>query len=289
MENRRLLSNRAKFIVGESNSGHLWNDDLLYVASISDISATPRLSIRTSSYFQYLSACGALEDETSVAVRSRRPATPIRDRAMLSVEAAAACRLGASGLGMQVTVVFPMDGDIKVLVQRRSLGVATYAGSLAVVPVFACQPSATGGGGPPSLFHNFLREYLEELYDVRDVERYTSHLDHRWFYAEPAAQALLALKASGGFVFELLGVGVDALNGEVNIAALAILLDPEFVKRELPRMKANWEMTSVEVAPLYSPKLCKQVLADEFRPGSAFSLALAMDRVSSAYAVRLAG
>lgn len=284
-ENKRVLADRARFIALDSSGGRLWNEDLFCVAGIGDTATGPQLTVTTSTYYQYLSACGGLEDETIDAVRSQRARTPIRDRRMQSVDQAGRCLLGAHGLGMQVTFVFPMDAEIQVLVQRRALTVAIYAGSLAVVPVFACQPASGSArvGGPPALFHNFLREYLEELYDMKEVERMTSHIDPRWFYDEPAARALRDLHERGDFIFELLGVGIDALNGEVNVAALAAVLDPDFATRELSRMKSNWELESLEVMPLYSSELAEHILKDEFQPGSAFSLALALDRVSCTY------
>lgn len=286
-EDMHIVRDRENFIALDSSVGKLWNGELLCVSMVDDSQPVPELQLSTSTYFQYLSACGSLEDETISAIIGRDEGTPIRDMVACSAEIAEKCLLGAHGLGMQVTFAFPQNGEFRVLIQRRSLSVATYAGSLAVVPVCGCEAHSAEKTLEVSFQYEFLREYLEELYSVDELERPSKRVDDRWFYSNPAAQELLSRMKVGNFVFEILGFGFDALNGEVNVAALAIVLDESFSSTELRAMTTNWEVKEIEVVPLFSQQLRESILADELQPGSAFSLCLAMNRVSSFYLNRL--
>lgn len=62
--NRKILQARRRIVGIDSPQGQLWNDDLLYVRRLSLSPSGPRLSLGVATYFQYLSACGSLEDET---------------------------------------------------------------------------------------------------------------------------------------------------------------------------------------------------------------------------------
>lgn len=278
-EDDEIVDIRRRFIGLNSPQGRLWNDDLLCVRAIRDAAGAPELELIVSTYFQYLTACGGLEEETYRSLSNRHVNTPIRDRALPSVEQAANCILGAHGLGMQVALVFKQNDSLKVLIQRRSMTVATYGGSLAVVPVFACQPFFGATHLTPSLFHNFIREYYEELYSADELMRPDAHLVDTWFYDDEPVRTLLGVAKAGGLRFEILGIGIDALNGEVNLAALALITDEEFIESQIVKMQSNWEIDRIEIVDLDSEKLRLQILGDDFQPGSAFALSLAIDRV----------
>lgn len=282
LERASVLRRRRRFLAVGSATGNLWNDTILCVTSIAPgMNGQPVLTLGRATYFQYLSACGALEDETARAVSHAVSTSPTRDTFLGDLTAAAHCGLGAHGLGAQAVLAFRHNGQVRFLVQRRSLSVATYAGALAVVPVFGCEPLTDAGAqkGDSSLWHNFLREYLEELHGVAELERVGGYVDPRWFYSHPRAVPIIERRRNGQLLFEILGVGIDALNGEVNVAILAYIRDEEFAETELPLMKYNWEALDIRTQELFSEEVDAAVLADEFQPGSAFALCLARNRL----------
>jgi hypothetical protein len=267
-----ILRRRRAYLVVDDEDGEPWNDLLSVVSEVRETDDGPRIKLAMAEYFQFLAACGALEDETYAAVRNPRAATPIRDAVLASVEDAAEARRGAHGFGMQCAFVFHEEGRPRVLIQRRSHSVSIYGGALAVVPVFGCQSMDLSDRTPVSVFHNFLREAYEELYGGAEVEKRGNRVDPTWFYQEPPITRLIAAHEDGGLDFRILGFGFDALNGEVDICGLAYIRDPEFARRELPSLKANWEIQDISAWDLFGVDLTEALFAGEFSPGSVYTL-----------------
>lgn len=280
--NTRIVESRRKFIADDPQVGGLWDDNLVRVDFVdSQLVGPPRITVGVCRYFQYLTACGELEEETFAAVRNQSRTTPLRDNAVPNATTAAECILGAHGLGMQVSFVLRLDDEYWVLVQQRSRTVATYGGAQAVVPVFAVQTVDLSENSEVDLKHNFLRELYEELLGGDEVNRPGARLDPRWFYEEKRVQQLMELEQTGSFSFTILGLCFDALNGEANLAGLALLEDGEFAKELVRDMRGNWEMDHVHIERLDSSELSRLMVAGEFQPGSAFSLLRAREYLAT--------
>jgi hypothetical protein len=268
-----ILRRRGSYLTVVDDAGEPWNDLMCVVDQVERTADGPRIRLILAEYFQFLSACGALEDETYAAVRNPRARTPIRDAVLTSADQAARCLRRAHGFGMQCSFVFDDGGRLKVLIQRRSHSVSIYGGALAVVPVFGCQSIDLSERTNVSIFHNFLREVYEELYGGEEVEKRGDHVDPRWFYKEPPIARLLEAQDRGLLDFRIFGFGFDALNGEVDICGLAYLKDPDFTKRELAEMRANWEMQEINSWDLFGDELTEALITGEFSPGSVYTLA----------------
>jgi hypothetical protein len=194
---------------------------------------------------------------------------------MGSLSAAASGTLGAQAIGAQVCLTFVRDGVVHTLLQRRSASVVTYAAARTVVPAFACEPLPQSDTLDPDwLWHNFLREYLEELHGIKELQGASAHVDPLWFLKTSQALQLRQFKDAGSLSFRLLGVTIDALNGEVNLACNCHVSDPHFWTTVVPDMVHNWEAAGLESSPLASPRLDDSLIADEFLPGAAVAIAL---------------
>lgn len=277
---KRVLAGRSRYLAVVDESGEPWNELLACAAGIEESASGPRVRLVLAQYFQYLSACGPIEDETYAAIRKKSRAMPLRNSVLPDVETAMACKRGAHAFGMQVATVFDTGTRLLVLIQRRSYAVSVYGGALAVVPVFGCQSLDLSERTPVSLFHNYLREVYEELYGGLEVQRYSARVDPTWFYREAPIARLLATKERGDFDFRLLGFGFDALNGEVDLCALALISDPRYAADELAVMKANWEIQDIQVYDLWGAELDQEILAGEFSPGSVFTLVRAREMLA---------
>lgn|GEM_PF-3858553 len=275
----RALSRRGAYLSLSAEGGEPWNELLACVFAVEEGEDGPTLQLGVAEYFQFLSACGSLEDETYAAVRHPRRRTRLRDRVLPSAAAAATCRLGAHGFGMQVAVVFHVDGDLHVLIQRRSHSVSLYGGALAVVPVFGCQTLDQSADTEISLFHNFLREIYEELYGGVEAEQHSGRVDPRWFYREPPLERILTAREQGLLDFSLLGFGFDSLNGEMDLMALAFFKQSRFTDIELHEMKTNWEINDIHVWPLFGQHLTDALLDGQFSPGSVYALVRTRERL----------
>ncbi|MFE0027371.1 hypothetical protein [Amycolatopsis sp. NPDC059021] len=273
----KVLAARGRYLAVEDEGGEPWNELLACAAGVTEDGSGPRVRLVLARYFQYLSACGPIEDETYAAIAKPSRATPLRDRVLPDVDVAARCSRGAHAFGMQVATVFDTGGRHVVLIQRRSFAVSIYGGALAVVPVFGCQSVDLSERTPVSLFHNYLREVYEELYGGVEVQRRGTRVDPTWFYREAPIARLLAARERGDLEFTLLGFGFDALNAEMDLCALAYVSDRRYAEEEIAVMTTNWEIQDIAIHDLWGSELTDLMLAGEFSPGSVFTLARARE------------
>lgn len=273
----RVLAARGKYLAVADEGGEPWNDLIACAAGVTDSASGPRVRLILARYFQYLSACGPIEDETYAAIAKPSRATPLRDAVLPDADRAAACARGAHAFGMQVATVFDTGTRHVVLIQRRSFALSIYGGALAVVPVFGCQSLDLSERTPVSLFHNYLREVYEELYGGVEVQRRGTRVDPTWFYREAPIARLLAARDRGDVEFDLLGFGFDALNGEMDLCALAYISDRRYAEEELAVMTTNWEIQDITVHDLWGDELTELMVSNEFSPGSVFTLARARE------------
>lgn len=271
----RDVKRKSRHAGGGSSSGAVWNADILYVARITvPESPPPELELGICTYYQFLSTCGRLELETQRAVLGRRR-TPLRDMHMFDLAAAAACTLGAQGLGAQVCLTFEMQDATHVILQERSRHVVTYTGAHSVAPVFACEPVWSGARFVPEwLWINFVREYLEEMHDLVELQSEGRHIASDWFMSHEEAKRLIEWRSAGSLEFRVLGVSIDALNGEVNLACNCHITAPEFSANVLPSLIYNWESSGYRTEHLGSTSIDRDLHGDRFQPGAAVALAL---------------
>lgn len=234
---QRVLAKRGKYLTVVDDSGEPWNEWLACAAGVEETGAGPHIRLVLARYFQYLSACGPIEDETYAAIAKPSRRTPLRDSVLCDAETAMARGRGAHAFGMQVATVFDTGSRQLVLIQRRS-----YAVSITV-----------------------------------EVQRRSARVDPTWFYREAPNARLLSVHHRGQLDFRLLGFGFDALNGEMDMCALAHISDESDVTDELAAMTTNWEIQDIDVYDLWGDALSAAMLAGEFSPGCVFTLARARE------------
>ncbi|WP_141726380.1 hypothetical protein [Actinacidiphila rubida] len=278
--NRRIVASRLSD-PAEIDSPTVWNDLHACATRVVTTPSGPRITVSISDYFQYVTVCGALEDETYAAVEKPQRGTPIRDRHLSSAAEAAECGMGAHSIGMVVALVFQQNGVHKVIIQERSRAVSTYGGGLGVVPMFGCQTLDLSDATPVSLTHNFLREVYEELYGGASVEHSSLRVDPRWFLAEPEMRYVVDKMAVDELRLRLLGFGFDAINGQLIIGGLAEVKDESFAESQLSRLVGNWEIHNIHVWDLFGYEVTDALLTHRFTPACAFTLARARELVLS--------
>lgn len=272
----RTVRRKGKHIDLTNPDGSEWNELIASVSHVADEAGRPKIYVQVADYFQFLSACFPIEDETYRVVGSRlvglAKRAKLRRRFLPSVKAAAEGRLGAQPIGMQVVVVFETSQGPYVLIQQRAQNVSSYGGALAVVPVFGCQTDDLTDGTPVSLFRNFLRETYEELYGGVEVERSGKRLDPFWFHRTPSIERLLAARRVGYLSWRLLGFGFDALNGELDIMAIAVFHRGRFTDHEFNDMKGNWEIHRIQALPLFGQDVSDILASRGMSAGSIFAI-----------------
>ncbi|MDH3889772.1 MAG: hypothetical protein OEV49_01705 [candidate division Zixibacteria bacterium] len=252
-----------------------------------------QLHVRRCRFYQMATALVSLEEETFRTARwGRLFHTPIRDESLSSLEVAGKVNTLPYSTGCTVALAFREENSYELALHTRSHSTMTFGGTKAVIPNFGLEPNSSERGKSEYsiLFHNFLREYCEELFDYEQLidtqkERRPSP---DWFTQLPEASKILELQSDGKFELYFLGFGIDALNGTGNIALLAIIEDIDTIKSIRMSMKANWEVgagsstsESIEFIDIYDERLETWLKNHRIQYGSAFTLALAIKQLEA--------
>ena len=136
------------------------------------------------------------------------------------------------------------------------------------------------------LFYNFIKEYLEELFNYDELNHIANvqRVYPKWFYELPEAKDLLSSKS---FSLECLGLGFNSLNGVTIVAMLARIDDTRLSNLIKEKINANWEVAkrttespSIEFVDYKSPKLETWLLEMKYSTASAFSISRAIERLT---------
>jgi hypothetical protein len=151
--------------------------------------------------------------------------------------------LGGGGLtgalAISTLVVYQgEEGEYRILIGKRSASTGAHAHLFHVIPACMFQPELGDADAEWSIFHNVLKEYLEELYSI---DLHPNATDARYFYAQPRATSLIKALESGQVEFVITGVVVNLLNLRPEICALLLVKDGSWWRSEQALGKMNWE------------------------------------------------
>jgi hypothetical protein len=230
-----------------------------------------RIDLCRGTYFQYATISGKLTREAVACARSPRKKAVIRDTVAHSIGDLQSGGPRAQLLGFAVAFLYATSAGWQVLIQRRSPETGVAGDLNAVVPAYVVEPLEADGRVMVAPFQDFLREASEELYAANH------HVDPRplradWYLELEDVQRLRTLRESGKLEFEIVGLGFDALTGELNVAAVAVLNDRDVARSELRLMQINWEVTGVEAFDIESDEVEALINSSTMYPTSAFAL-----------------
>ncbi len=283
----RLIKRRSslgQWVFGEGNTFYL-----------DRIVSQPELNVfvRPCHFSQMATKLIELEEETFSAAKSRlKRKTPLRDRCLRDLLTASKVIERPFSVGCTAVFAIRNDDNFQLLLQTRSTSTITFGGSKAVIPNFGLEPNRNEGGQSKHgiLFHNFLKEYCEELFDYEELIDIQAQRRPTpdWFTCLPEARELLQLYDEGMFRLEFLGFGIDALNGTGSIALLAIVNDSSFSSKLRESITANWEVASptpndeaIAFIDYKDPILETWLRDGRLQYGSAFTIALAIKRLEA--------
>lgn len=269
----------------------LFDDPTVYLDGIeTGPDGAPTIEYGVCRYFQMVTALAALEEETFDEVEHPRfHKTPVRDRALASLELAEAATFKPLSVGCTAALAVRTARGYDLLIQSRSHATVTYGGTRAVIPNFGLAPvpaSAEPEIGP--FFYNYVKEYCEELFDFEDLIALgaTKRTDPLWFLELEPARELLELYESGRFSLERLGFGFDCMNGVTSIGLLARIEDIEAGQRLKKHIIANWEVShptggqdAVLFVDAFDDRLATWLKEGGYQYGSAFTISLAQRRL----------
>jgi hypothetical protein len=197
------------------------------------------------SYFDMVSSADYLEYELLAAIdRGRGPVglsnLPAREAALSSFDAPRACLVNGGGvdavLAVSTLVVYAREGRYWMLCDVRSGRVAEYGNLYHVAPSFIFQPVTSLTGHNLAIewrvTHNVYREYLEELFDVPEVEHAAGAVAADYFYDHPNLLFLRELLRSGAARLRGTAVIVNLLNHRPEICTLLLITDEGWFQRQ---------------------------------------------------------
>lgn len=140
------------------------------------------------------------------------------------------CTKGRSAaLSVSTAIIFNRGNDYSILVGERSnVGVAVHGDLYHVVPSGMFQPTVGDFQSEFSVAHCFLREYMEELFGLAEVQNPPSAISHDYFYDDSNLELLRTLFASGEAQLFLTGFVVNALNLRPEICTMLFIKSPRW-------------------------------------------------------------
>lgn len=220
----------------------LFDSPALYLDRIEENEASIVLHVKSCDYFQLATSLIRLEEETFKAIRKGTfKRLPIRNSYISSVSQVQTLLRKPFSVGCAVALALRAEDSYELLIHTRSHATVTFGGSRAVIPNFGLAPiiggarmlapdatlapSVDGAKSQSLLYYNFIKEFLEELYNYEELINLISSRKANpfWFYDLPEARKLRELIDQDVFSLEFLGFGFDALNGNAIIALLGMI------------------------------------------------------------------
>ncbi|MBB5872811.1 hypothetical protein F4553_006245 [Allocatelliglobosispora scoriae] len=232
-----------------------------------------RCEFATTTFIEYALTMDLLEPELIANLPDARRRLPLRDRLLpdLAKVADVANRICAGGVCTLFAAARPADGrrdrpDYALLVQQRSEQVLNAVGRLSVIPKAFHEP-LTDLANDAKLSATLLREMEEELFgrteldsaDV-DVKRFADPM-HPSLLSEPL-RWLVDRRDAGVWRMESVGVGLNLMSGNYEMACLIVIEDPAWWTLFGGMIQGNWEADGLRIYSSLDTDLLHELMAD---------------------------
>jgi transcriptional regulator with XRE-family HTH domain len=244
-----------------------------------DVRTTPgtlHLTFDTTTFVEYALTMDLLETELVTAghgTSSGEVRLPVRDRLLPDLAAVAdtGARTCVGGVVALFAAAREADDrrprpDIAVLVQQRSDQVLNAAGRLATIPKAFHEPlTDLRHDARPSA--TLFREMEEELFGRVEVDS-TDPQPHR--RADPMHPGQLSepmrwlaeRRGTGAWRAECVGVGLNLVSGNYELACLILIEDPQWWRLFGGMVEGNWETSGLRVYSFDDADLLRALMAD---------------------------
>jgi hypothetical protein len=259
----------------------LWDGSLLYakeVESMPGARAGLHVGAGVCNYFAYVTERDRIR--RTLDRRRRSGCVPSDLRTTL------ASRPTPTSLAASVVCVFQASGGREVAIQRRSPSVVSATGKLGVIPLFGLESNRDGTTRSRygALAYNFLKEFMEEFYDVEELTQAASSakLHPDWIFDIPITSRVVDEFDAGRLRLRVLGVGFDLRDASLTYALLAHFESPAYLERLKSDLKPSSESKAQSAAekpinflPLAGEELTVAAATGQFDSSSVFALDLA--------------
>jgi hypothetical protein len=227
--------------------GTMWDDPTFSLDSteLNEERRVTKINAYLGCYFEMLASADYLEYEALAVIKSKTPSITLRDlpnrHYVLSEFATpSTCLLCGGGidssLAISTLVVYSNRGEYEMICETRSRKVAAHADLYHVAPSAMFQPvtvcSKQNLEVEWGLMHGFYREYLEELFNVKEVDRGNPTIAPDAFYKHPNLLFLKELIENGKASFTTLGMAFNLLNHRPEICTLLLITDESWYEKQ---------------------------------------------------------
>lgn len=274
-----------------------FDEPVLYLDRISSLDNHINLHVKECHYYQVATRIVTLEDES---FRDAYLKSLLKDFNYLLKNSYRNQHLPDIKTGLKKSrltpiavgcaVVFALkrnDNNYEIILHKRSRQTITCGGMITVLPNYGIAPvrGNVKSSSTSILFNNFIREYLEELFNHEELIHTFAlrKTNPQWFYELPEAQRIIN---SPGFSIEITGIGFNTLNGVLNIAMLALIDDYCLSNYLRDSISGNWEVEEsicdqnvIEFVKIDSDRLSTYLKMKKYNPASAFAISRALERI----------
>ncbi len=226
----------------------LWNG-MTYRMTTLTITETIKLNCALGNYFQTLKSCDILEFELLAMFRQRflqvidfyEFTEALKLRSILHQQGNPLtfdCGRNAS-IGISTFIIYAEKNSYRALL--RTVYPQNMPGRriLHTVPSMMMQPVSNAFEEEFSVTHNVYREYLEEIFEISEVEVSTGKNSFDYFYEFPDLQLLQMLETEGSAELYLTGIAFDLLKLRPEICILLFIKDPAWIENH--RTGKRWK------------------------------------------------
>lgn len=239
---------RAAIARREAAGGRLWDGDLLYLrqaamppaSSGGSWQAMPTLETGVTNYFSFVTAADEWRKEASGSAGDRLLRTHYRDIATLLTQPPRPLALSAAA----VCIFHTSQGPLLPLAMRSN-EVVNAMGDFSLVPTFGLEPNIKGVAVSrfDLITYNFLKEFLEEVYGLREAEHAadSGRLHPDSIFETAQAARLCAEFDEGRARLLVTGISGELTDGSLAISLLAEFSSEEFFPEVLKAARPSWE------------------------------------------------
>ena len=188
-------------------------------------------------YYDQVCSADYLEYELLAAIqRGDIPTLPQRGKIINSFDSPRECLLNGGGvdatIAISTLVVYKRDNAYWMLCEVRSNRVAEYGALYHVAPSFIFQPvvavTPQNVAVEWSVRHNVYREYLEEIFNVEEIQLADNNVSPKYFYQNRNLLFLQELEARGSATLFGIGLAFNLLNHRPEILTLYVIDDEDW-------------------------------------------------------------
>lgn len=139
----------------------------------------------------------------------------------------------SAAIGISILIACRYRDRYYGLLGTRSGRVAADPGRCHVIPSGMFTAETNDTVNEFSLYHNFLREYQEELFEGCDLQAPDVSSPHDWFYQRPALQYLMALLNRGSARLLVSGYALNLLNYRPEVLLILVIDDQGWLRQQL--------------------------------------------------------